>query len=190
MVEFINPDKSFHFDGKDAILETGTRNSIDFWKWGYSDLVQNINRGILAEYIVAWALNLDNEPRKPWDAFDLKTDDGKRIEVKSTSYLQSWDYGTKPYPKFVIKQRQRWTESGLEKDGDFNADVYILCYHKEQGRENLDPMNLNQWDFWIFSKDKIINLLNGRKSISVSQLRNEGYKPIPIGNIKNKINEK
>ena len=187
MVEFISPVKQFHFDGKEASIGGNTRTALDFWRWGYSDLVQNVNRGILAEYIVAWALDLDNKPRNPWEPCDLITKDGKRIEVKSTGYLQSWDYGTKPNPRFVIRERQRWTDKGLEKDAEYNADVYVLTYHKQQDRDKLDPMNLEQWDFWIFSKDDIINLLKGRKSISIAQLQKEGYKPIPIINLKKKV---
>ena len=135
MVNFISPDKKFHYDNTKLYLNSGNRTSLDFWQWGYSDLVQNVIRGILAEYIVAWVLNLDRTPRNPWEPFDLKTEDGERIEVKSTGYLQSWDYGTKPNPRFVIQERQRWTDSGLETRADFNADIYILCYHKEKNRK-------------------------------------------------------
>ena len=187
MTDFISSDKIFHFDGNEAKLGTGKRTISDFWKWGYSDLIQNINRGILAEYIVAWALNLDKEPRNPWEAFDLITEDGKRIEVKSTGYLQSWDYGMKPKPKFVIEEKQRWTDAGLEKDVDYNADIYILCYHKETERGNLDPLNLKQWDFWAFSKDEIIRLLGGRKSITIKQLVKEGYQPVSVKDLKMEI---
>ena len=84
MSDFIPFDKNFHFDGNEAELGNEKRTISDFWRWGYSDLIQNINRGILAEYIVAWALNLDKKPRNPWEAFDLITEKGKRIEVKST----------------------------------------------------------------------------------------------------------
>lgn len=188
MVNFISPDKKFHYDNNEICLNSGNRTSLDFWQWGYSDLVQNVIRGILAEYIVAWVLNLDRIPRNPWEPFDLKTEDGERIEVKSTGYLQSWDYGTKPNPRFVIQERQRWTDSGLETEADFNADIYILCYHKEKNRKYLDPMNLSQWDFWVFSKEGIINLLHGRKSISIAQLERENYKCISVRELAQKIN--
>lgn len=190
MTDFIPYDKNFHFDGNEAELGNEKRTISDFWRWGYSDLIQNINRGILAEYIVAWALNLDKTPRNPWEAFDLITENGKRIEVKSTGYLQSWDYGTKPNPKFIIVERQRWTDTGLEKDADYNADVYVLCYHKETERSNLDPLNLKQWDFWVFSKKEIIKLLNGRKSITIRQLIKEDHQPIGVINFKKKSLEK
>lgn len=39
------------------------RTVSDFWQWGFSDLLQNTTRGILAEYIVAFLLGVDDHPR-------------------------------------------------------------------------------------------------------------------------------
>ena len=30
---------------------------LDFWSWAYSDLIQNMNRGVFAEFIVLKAMN-------------------------------------------------------------------------------------------------------------------------------------
>ena len=62
----------------------------DFWQWAYSDLISNTDRGILAEYIVAIALGIDDTVRVPWGPYDLVTPAGTKIEVKSGSYIQSW----------------------------------------------------------------------------------------------------
>ena len=186
-VDFIDPNKKFYFCGKTVSINKKNRSVNDFWRWGYSDLIQNINRGILAEYLIAWVLSIDEKPRNPWDAYDLMTGDGFKIEVKSTGYLQAWDYGTKPNPRFVIQERQRWTDKGLEKEAAFNADVYILCYHKEKDRIKIDPMDLSQWDFWVFSKKEIIQLLDKRKSISINQILKEGYKPLIFNELRNSV---
>ena len=58
---------------------------LDFWRWSVSDLVSNATRGRLAEYIVASALGLATGVRSEWDAFDLLTPAGLRIEVKSSA---------------------------------------------------------------------------------------------------------
>ena len=55
---------------------------IDFWKWAYSDIIGNAERGILAEYIVSSAFNTDDKYRVEWDAYDILTEDGIKIEVK------------------------------------------------------------------------------------------------------------
>jgi len=44
----------------------------DFWRWSASDLLSNTQRGILAEFIVAKALDIKTDgPRVEWEPFDL-----------------------------------------------------------------------------------------------------------------------
>ena len=51
----------------------------------------NALRGVLAEFIVASTIDILDKPREEWDAYDLKTKNGLKIEIKSSSYLQSWE---------------------------------------------------------------------------------------------------
>jgi hypothetical protein len=67
----------------------GGKTIVDFWQWAYSDLLQNTTRGVLAEYIVAVLLGLDEKPRNPWTSYDLKLANGKTVEVKTMSRLQA-----------------------------------------------------------------------------------------------------
>ncbi len=61
---------------------------IDFWKWSVSDLVSNATRGVLAEFIVATALQIDpSKVRDEWAAYDLSTNEGIKIEFRSAAYL-------------------------------------------------------------------------------------------------------
>lgn len=63
----------------------------DFWGWSRSDLLDNTERGVLAEFIVAAALGIPGDGvREGWAAWDLTTLAGVRVEVKSAAYLQSW----------------------------------------------------------------------------------------------------
>src|SRR5918993_183824 len=63
----------------------------DFWCWSTSDLLNNTTRGVLAEFLVATALGIPTAGvREPWAAYDLETQDGLKVEVKSSAYLQSW----------------------------------------------------------------------------------------------------
>jgi hypothetical protein len=187
-IKFIEPSKPFY--SKKLVLKD-CKKAIDFWRWAYSDLMQNITRGIVGEFIAGWAINTDNIPRQPWDSFDLKTKDGKRIEVKTTAYFQAWAYAKKVLPKFVITPRRSWTESeGLTKTSEFNADIYVLCYFNEKDREKAVPMNLDQWNFWAFSQKEIIELLNGKQSISVKKLEESGIKSLKFNQLKLAINSK
>src|SRR5690349_11241501 len=65
-------------------------NLLSFWQWATSDLVVNVVRGLVAEYLVAQALGVADDVRDPWKPYDVKTSRGLTLEVKSCSYLQSW----------------------------------------------------------------------------------------------------
>ena len=52
----------------------------EFWKWNQSNLLENRTRGILAEFIVKQALNIDNEIRIEWDSYDLITKEGSKLK--------------------------------------------------------------------------------------------------------------
>ena len=85
-VNRLSGDERFHLGDSelDIIVQ-------DFWSWSVSDLVSNATRGRLAEFIVAKACGVDtSQPRDEWEAVDLETPEGVRIEVKSAAYIQSW----------------------------------------------------------------------------------------------------
>jgi hypothetical protein len=83
-------------------------NPGDFWQWAYSDFLSNALRGVLAEYIVAQAVGCTHRPRTEWDAYDLKTDSGLKIEVKSAAYLQSWQQKRLSPIRFDIGRKKGW----------------------------------------------------------------------------------
>src|SRR5688572_14217882 len=65
---------------------------LDFWRWSVSDILSNATRGRFAEFIVGTVLNINPlNLRDEWDAFDLITNSGIKIEVKSAAYIQSWN---------------------------------------------------------------------------------------------------
>ena len=66
LLEYFNPHKQF-MDGTETFTFNGSAlpNTIkDYWCWAFSDLYNNIYRGILAEYIVATALRITPPPRQ------------------------------------------------------------------------------------------------------------------------------
>ena len=80
--------------GKEKFLLNGIEQDyslIDFWSWNQSDLIENRTRGILAEYIVKKALEIKSNDRIEWDDYDIITDTGVKIEIKSAAYIQTWE---------------------------------------------------------------------------------------------------
>ncbi len=161
----------------------------DFWEWGFSDLLQNTTRGVLAEYIVAFLLGIDKEPRNPWDAYDLKLKEGRTIEIKTMSKLQAWVQKKLSDPKVVLAPTRKWDpKTGItEKLSTFNAGLYIFCYFKADNHKEADPLNLKQWEFFIFTKKQIKKILSGQKSISLKRILGLGIEPIYADNLKKEV---
>lgn len=57
---------------------------------GFSHRLPDCCGGMLAEFLVAEALGAATRPRSEWDAYDVVTPDGIRVEVKSSAYVQAW----------------------------------------------------------------------------------------------------
>jgi hypothetical protein len=149
-------------------------NLLGFWQWSVSDLVSNATRGRLAEFIVAKALDIKlSEPRDEWSAYDLTTKEGIKIEVKSSGYVQSWFQAEKSIVKFSIKPSKEWTreENKQARDKKIQADVYVLCLYKPETKENLNPLNLNEWGFYVLSAQEIRDYPRSHHSITLPSLK-------------------
>ena len=147
---------------------------IDFWKWSVSDLVSNATRGRFAEFIVGTALNVDlTKIREEWGAYDLETPEGIKVEVKSSSYLQSWFQKELSSIYFNIRKSRIWNE----KTGKYSevpsreSDVYVFCLLNHKDKTTVDPLNLDQWEFFVLSTSEIDNYKHSCKSITLNTLQ-------------------
>jgi hypothetical protein len=138
--------EAFHENGQPAGCSV-----LDFWRWSTSDLVTNTTRGVLAEYIVARALGLPTDGvREAWRGFDLQTEDGLRIEVKSAAYVQSWSQEMLSPIMFVVPKSLGWDADTnvMETEARRHADAYVFALLAHQDKATIDPLNLAQWQFW------------------------------------------
>ena len=164
-------------------------NLEDFWQWALSDLVNNTTRGALAEYIVAKAVGTSTaEVRDAWAAFDLETPDGITVEVKSSSYVQSWAQSSLSSISFDISPSQAW-------DGETNtfddkpkrqATVYVFALLAHRDKTTVDPINLDQWKFYVLSTGWLNEHFLDQKKISLSKL-SELASQIDYGELKSAI---
>ncbi len=157
-----------NFIDKDEVLNF---NLIDFWRWNQSDLIENRTRGILAEFIVKQALNIKSENRIEWDNFDLTTNSGKKIEVKSAAYIQSWEQEKFSDIKFGIAQT-RGTEDHPDYDGTKKrwADFYVFCLLKHQNQRNINPLDMSQWTFYVLKTEILNKYVLEQKTIGLNAL--------------------
>ena len=157
---------------------------LDFWQWSTSDLVDNTQRGVLAEYLVAQALKLGHGLRTSWDPYDLQLESGIRIEVKSSAYIQSWFQKGYSKVSFSIKETHSWSdENGYESEIRRQAQIYVFCILKHKDPTTIDPLNLDQWDFIVVPASKIAEKYPNHKSISLIKLRELGFPEIPFEQI-------
>lgn len=149
----------------------------DFWGWGCSDLVNNAMRGVLAEFIVGSALGcLDGRTRVEWDACDLRTADGIRVEVKSSAYVQSWNQEGLSKISFSIKPAYGWDSvsnlSATERTR--SGDVYVFCLLAHQDKSSINPLNLDQWRFYVLPASRLNESLATAGTLGLSTLENLG----------------
>jgi hypothetical protein len=159
--------EKFYRNGKPLDL-----NLHGFWQWYASDLVSNATRGILAEYIVANALDIADGVRAEWDAFDLLTKDGIKIEVKSAAYLQSWYHKKLSDIKFGIQPTRLWDASTNEMARELRrqADIYVFCVLNHKEKDSLDPLNLDPWEFYIIRAAVLDERFPTQKTIGLTSL--------------------
>lgn len=146
----------------------------DFWRWSVSDLLSNATRGRLAEFIVALAvgINVKDEVRDEWGAFDLTTPEGIKVEVKSAAFIQSWAQMKHSTISFRVPKTRAWNANTniQEKESRRQADVYVfaLLAHKEQ--ETIDPLNLDQWHFYVLPTQVLDERTRSQHSITIRSL--------------------
>ena len=145
---------------------------LDFWRWSASDLVGNTTRGVLAEYIVSCALNLQSAARVEWDAFDLLAVGGRKIEVKSAAYLQSWKQQGLSRIKFGIQPTRALNDGTniYEIERKRQAELYIFCLMHHQDRGTINPLDMAQWTFYLLAASVLDKQVQAQKTIVLSSL--------------------
>lgn len=147
---------------------------LEFWQWSVSDILSNSTRGKFAEFIVGTAMNINPKKlRDEWDAFDLKTDNGIKIEIKSSAYIQSWQQSNFSTISFSIKKAKHWDESNKNSRGKSkrHADLYVFCLLKIKDQSIIDPLKLEQWDFYVLPTYKLDNYKRSQTSITINSLK-------------------
>jgi len=163
-------------DGNERFYSGETELSLNlssFWQWSSSDLVNNTLRGMLAEYIVASAIGIEKGIRTEWDAYDLESPDGIKIEVKSSAYIQSWPQKELSEIQFGIQPTHGWdaATNTYDKTLQRQSDVYVFCVLTHKVQETINPLNLSQWLFYIVATETLNNKVEHQKSIKLSSLK-------------------
>ncbi len=159
----------------------------DFWAWAYSDLRANTVRPMLAEYLVARAVGADLRPRVEWDAYDVLTPDGLRLEVKSSAYLQAWEQTRLSSVTFGGLRARVWTDDGREVEQTYNADGYVFAVQTATEHAAYDALDLDQWSFWVLPAAAVA--ATGQRSIRLSVVREMAGPPVGYAELAQRIRQ-
>ncbi len=160
--------EQFHYKGTPLQMTL-----FDFWRWSVSDIMSNATRGILAEFIVASATLINLKTiREEWGAFDLETPDGIKLEIKSSAYLQTWHQENLSKISFGIRETYGWNSSTNKygTQAQRHADVYVFCLLHHGDKQTVDPLNMNQWCFYVLPTVQINNYTRSKHSITLKSL--------------------
>jgi hypothetical protein len=145
---------------------------LEFWQWSTSNLLTNTTRGILAEFIVATDLGVDGILQNDWESYDLTSKNGIKIEIKASAYIQTWHQAKLSKIIYSIKPTTGWNPVTNKFEGtpQRHSDYYIFCllHHKDQ--KTINPLDLDQWTFYILATKTLDNKLPNQKTITLSSL--------------------
>ena len=149
-----------------------SKKILDYWSWAHSDIASNAERGKLAEFLVAAALGADRDCRVEWDAVDVITRDGIKIEVKSASYLQTWNQNKPSVIQFGIAPKFSWHSktNSYSSTKTREADVYVFCLFSSMDYDQANPIDMAQWKFYVLSTRVLNERLPNQKTVRLSVL--------------------
>lgn len=145
-----------------------------FWAWSRSDLLDNTERGVLAEFIVAAAVGGDlGGVRDGSAAWDITTPDGGRIEVKSAAYLQTWGQKRLSRISFGMPVTRVWDSGKGEFTGPArrHADVYVFALLAHTDKATVNPLDLDQWRFYVVPTATLNDRLPAQRTITLPALK-------------------
>lgn len=146
--------------GLDAFL-------IDLWRWAFSDLKANVIRAIVAEFIVARAVGDPTPFRNPWGNHDVTSQEGFRLQVKSSAYLQAWPQRHLSKPGFSGLKARSWDPLyGYGPERTTRADVFVFALQTALNHEHYDVFDVRQWDFWVVPAQVIEKLTSDSIGLS------------------------
>jgi hypothetical protein len=151
---------------------------LDFWRWGTSDLLDKRTLNKLAEFIVAKTLEiLTDQVRNDSGPNAMVTPGGLRVKVRAGSFLRRRKKLGASEVQFPISDLLSWSPWTVDEHPR-HADIYIFAVLSYKNRRNLDPLNLDQWRFYVFTA-RFLKEMN-EPFISLETIHSLGREPIVI----------
>jgi len=162
---------------------------LSFWQWSSSDLASNALRGMVAEFLVAHALGITGGMRIEWKSYDLVSNEGVTVEVKSAAYLQTWAQKAYSSINFDIAAKQAWdaTTNKMSSDSRRQADVYVFALLHHRDKATVDPLDLSQWLFYVLPTAVLNARVSTQKQLGLNTLLRLEPEVREFGNLREAI---
>jgi hypothetical protein len=160
---------------------------LEFWQWAFGDLCDDDVKGIFVEWMVLKLLGIPSSRRISWANSDIITPNNVRIEVKATSYWQSWkllgesgaEYASplyEPAPDSRIRfggLKARNAVNVADKTGSssLKSHLYVFAFQHQKDLSLWNAMDLSQWEFYILPASEVEQI--GGRSIALTALRSK-----------------
>lgn len=158
---------------------------LDFWRWAFSDLCDDDIKGVFAEWLVHRLIGTQSSRRISWANSDVITS-GVRIEVKATSYWQSWkvlDEMGQPYSNPLydvppddsairfggLAARDAVRVADQSKLRQLKSQIYVFAFQHERDISRWNAMDLSQWEFYVICAEELAKIAG--RNVALKKLR-------------------
>ena len=165
----------------------------EFWSYCLSNLESNFVRGRLAKFIVINALKGDTSTdvhihKMPFDVMY----DGHKIAVKSSAYIHNRTEPRRTVVSWVsLKAEDLYMHPGTRLDPDgviaYPADVYVLALLTHTDYDTLDATNLQQWCFYVLTRDQVREITGNKNDISLTKIERHGLTPVSFAGLRTAV---
>lgn len=175
-------------DPNDVIQGTMNR-VIDYWKWAHNDILENVQRGSFAEFLVASALGVTERPRVGWTGFDLLYGDIE-IEVKASAFLQSWDQRALYRPQFNIGPRRQYDPVRLvfETEPRYIAKLFVFCLFADTDHLTAEILDVDRWRFFVVKTSTLVTECAAAKKLTLKRLE-QFAKNVSFAELQNTVDQ-
>ena len=180
----ITGDEPFHSNGEPLPFTVS-----DFWRWGVANLAGNTLRGLVAEFLVARAVQPPDTTRVEWDAVDLRTPRGTSVEVKCSGYVQTWAQAALSRPSFDIAQKRRWyaATNTYSATPTRAASLYVFALHHHTDGPTLDTRDVTQWSFYVVATRQLNEAFPATKRVALPRLRALAGPPVGYAQLADRV---
>lgn len=165
------PDVPLRRSPEEPIPGVSGKTIGDFWIWAYSDVLENVQRAIYAEFLVACALDLADEVRIGWRSYDLRYRD-QRVEVKAAAYVQSWATTRPSRISFGVGKRLEMDDltAAFGTTPARYADAWVFALFEPDRHPAGDVVDAAFWRFYVIHRTVLEARVGDQKTASLTTI--------------------